>query len=158
MSKIVLWPDVRLKIKAKPVESLDDEIRNLLDEILDAINLNKAIGLSGTHIGIDLQLVVVAVNDPIYMVNPEITYFSNEKIISHEGSVSFPAIEVPIERSNSVVVKYLDYNGIEVVKELNGLESICAQHEIDQMNGITILDRLSRLKREFYLKKMMKRC
>lgn len=156
MSKIVLWPDVRLKVKAKPVEFVNDEVRKLLDQILDVININKAIGLSGTHLGIDLQLVVVAVNDTIYMVNPEITYFSNEKIISHEGSVSFQGIEVPIERSKSVVVRYLDYHGIEVVKELFGLEAICAQHEIDQMNGITILDRLSHLKKEFYLKKLMK--
>lgn len=156
MANIILWPDNRLKTKAKPVQLVTDEIRSLLDMILKAIKDNGAIGLSGNHLGIDLQLVVVAVSDPILMVNPEIITYSNDKVNLEEGSVSFPAIKVPIIRSQSIVVKYLDYSGVEVVSELSDLESICTQHEIDQMNGITILDRLSRLKREFYMKKLMK--
>lgn len=156
MGNVVLWPDSRLKTKAKPVQCVTDEIRNLLDKILEAIRENNAIGLSSNHLGIDLQLVVIAVNNPIFMINPEIITYSDNKINSEEGSISFPGIKVPIIRSQSVIVEYLDYSGIKVVSEVNGLESICIQHEIDQMNGITILDRLSRLKKEFYIKKLMK--
>lgn len=151
-----MWPNSGLKIKAKEVEAVNDEVRKTLDKILKVIREKNAIGLSANHLGIYLQLVVVAVNEPIFMINPQIIRYSNEKIMSQEGSVSFIGIEVPISRSSSVVVKCLNYLGEEVTMELNGLEGICVQHEIDQMNGITILDRLSRLKKEFFMKKLLK--
>lgn len=156
MNKILVWPDSGLSIAANNVETVTDETRKILDIILDVIKEKNAIGLSANHLGIYLKLVVVAVNEPIFMINPKIIKYSHEKIISQEGSVSFVGIEAPITRSSSIVVNYLNYLGNEVTKELSGLEAIVAQHEIDQMNGITILDRLSRLKREYFVKKLVK--
>lgn len=157
MSKIVVWPDPMLKIKASPVTIVNTEIQTILNNILDVIREQNAIGLSATHIGIPLQLVVILINEPIFMVNPIIVEKSDEKSMSEEGSVSFPKITVPIERHNSITVRYLDYCGEEQTIEYFGLTSICIQHEIDQMNGITLLDKLSRLKRDFYIKKLMKK-
>jgi peptide deformylase len=156
MNKILVWPDSGLSIAANNVETVTDETRKILDTILEAIKEKNAIGLSGNHLGIYLKLVVVAVNEPIFMINPKIVKYSHEKIISQEGSVSFIGIEVQITRSRAIVVNYLNYLGNEVTKELSGLEAIVAQHEIDQMNGITILDRLSRLKKEYFMKKLVK--
>jgi len=157
MNNIVLWPDTRLKVKAELVSSVTRDIQAILDNILKVISENNAIGLSANHIGINLQLIVIAVSDPIFMVNPRIVDHSSMKYIGEEGSISFPGITVPIERYNSITVEYLNYFGeIQTVK-YSDLIAICIQHEIDQMNGITILDRLSPLKRDFYIKKLMRK-
>ena len=133
------------------------EIQAILNNILIVIRKQNAIGLSANHIGIHLQLVVVLINEPIFMVNPIIVHCSVEKYISEEGSISFPRIRVPIERYNSIKVQYLDYFGQSQIVECAGLTGVCIQHEIDQMNGITILDRISPLKRDFYIKKLRKK-
>jgi peptide deformylase len=157
MNKIVLWPDIRLKVKAEPVAVVTSEIQEILNNILTVIRKHNAIGLSASHIGIPLQLVVVLINEPIFMVNPVIVDFSDEKHTSEEGSISFPRIVVPIERHYSIKVEYLDYFGVTQLVEYSGLTATCIQHEIDQMNGVTLLDRLSPLKRDFYTKKLMKK-
>lgn len=157
MNEIVLWPDPRLNIKGEPITEITSNIQLIFDNILAVIYKYNAIGLSANHIGVNLQLVVIAVSDAIFMANPTIIGFSKEKNISEEGSISFPGIKVPIERYNSITVEYVDYFGQQKTIQYFGLTAICIQHEIDQMNGITILDRLSRLKREFYTKKLMKR-
>ena len=157
MNKIVLWPDRRLKVKAEPVAEVNSEIQAILNNILTVIREHNAIGLSASHIGVPLQLVVVLISEPVFMVNPVIIHRSDEKHTSEEGSISFPGIVVPIERYHSITVEYLDYFGKFQIVEYSGLTATCIQHEIDQMHGITLLDRLSPLKREFYTKKLMKK-
>lgn len=155
---IVIAPDPRLNRKSRKVEIVSAEIQQLLNDILQILRENDAIGLSGNHVGIDLQLVVIDLDgkSPLFMVNPNITHKSDEVVKSEEGSVSFPGITVEIIRNKKITVEFLDYNGQKNTVEMDGLLSICAQHEIDQMNGINILDGLSHLKKKILMKKLLK--
>ena len=155
---IVMAPDKRLQIKSRPVNFISSDVQMLLKDILNTIHVNEAIGLAGPHVGVDLQVVVIDLDgkSPIFMINPAITQKSDETIMSEEGSVSFPGIKVPIMRHNSVIIEYLDYNGNKKVENMNKLLSICAQHEIDQMNGKNILDGFSQMKKDMYLRKVEK--
>lgn len=156
---VIVAPDRRLHIKAREVELVSTEIQEILKEILETLHENNAIGLSATHVRIDLQLVVIDLDgkSPIFMVNPIITHKSDEVVESEEGSVSFPGIKVKIMRHKLTKVEFLDCDGQKCVSKMDGLLSICTQHEIDQMNGITILDNLSYKKREFFMKKLTKK-
>lgn len=158
MLKVVIAPSEKLSIKAEPVINITAQIQQHLQDILQTLRAHSAIGLCGTHVGIHLQLIVIEIetNSPVFMVNPKILQTSVDKIMSEEGSVSFPGIKVPIQRHKEIKIQYLDYHGNEVIQNLHGLMSICAQHEIDQMNGITLLNGLSKLKRDFYMKKVNK--
>jgi peptide deformylase len=155
---IIIAPDSRLHKKARKIEEVSTEVQELLNNILATLHETGAIGLTANHIGIDLQLVVIDLDgsSPLFMVNPIINHKSDEMIESEEGSVSFPGIKVSIMRHKIITVDFLDYNGKGHIIEMDGLLSICAQHEIDQMNGITILDGLSHLKKEFFMKKLVK--
>lgn len=155
---IIIAPDIRLQKKSSPVQNISDEIQIILMDILQSLHSNNAIGLCGMHVGIALQLVVIDLNgkSPVFMINPTIAQKSDETIISDEGSVSFPGITVPIVRHKSVTIEYLDYNGSKKIEVMHDLMSICAQHEIDQMNGINILNRFSPMQRDRYLKKVEK--
>jgi peptide deformylase len=155
---IVIAPNPRLNMKSKKVEIVSAEIQELLKNILKTLHENDAIGLAGNHVGIDLQLVVIDLDrkSPIFMVNPHITHKSDEIVKSEEGSVSFPGITVEIIRHKKITVEFLDYDGQKNTVEMDGLLSICAQHEIDQMNGINILDGLSHLKKKILMKKLLK--
>ncbi len=155
---IIIAPDKRLQKQSQPVKEISDDIRKLLKDILETLHVNEAIGLAGPHVGIDLQVVVIDLDgsSPIFMINPVITQKSDETIMSEESSVSFPGIKVQIMRHKSVTVEYLDENGNKHISEMNDLMSICAQHEIDQMNGINILHGFSPMKKDMYLKKVEK--
>jgi peptide deformylase len=156
--QLVIAPDSRLQKQSSPVQTISHEIQSCLMDILKTLYHHNAIGLCGAHVGIDLQLVVIDLNGnhPIFMVNPMITNQSDETIISNESSVSFPGITVPIMRHKSVTVEYLDYDGNKKIEVMHDLLSICAQHEIDQMNGINILSGFSPMQRDRYLKKVEK--
>lgn len=153
---IIIAPHSILHTISKRVEEVTPEIQNILQSILQAANENNAIGLAASHIGINLQLVVININTPIFMINPKILWRSQSTVMSEEGSVSFPGIIVQIQRHTHIQVKYLNYDGIEEMKNFEKQTAICIQHEIDQMNGITILDSFSPLKRDLYLKKVQK--
>lgn len=153
---IVIAPDPKLLIPSRHVNIVTQDIQNLMHDILETLYHHKAIGLAATHVGVALQIIVIHIDKPLFLINPHIINWSEAIVISDEGSVSFPGIIVPINRRQSITIEYLDYDNNQQVQSFDGLHSICIQHEVDQMNGITILNGLSSIKQSMYLKKVRK--
>ncbi len=175
--QLVTEPDPRLHQPSDTVKEVTDGIHHLMDDMLFTMYGSGGVGLAAVQIGVHLRVVVIDIDqvnrttnkkrrthdgellhngEPIHMINPEIVSKSEETIVYCEGCLSFPSITADITRYTSVTVKYLDYYGNEQICDFDGLLSICAQHEIDHTNGIVFLDHLSRLKREYLIKKLIK--
>jgi peptide deformylase len=156
---IVRYPDPRLALTAQPVIAFDGALRDLVDDLLDTMHAAPGIGITAPHIGIALRVVVLhldATEDARTYVNPEIIWASPEIIQHREGSVSMPGINDDIERHSRVRIGYQDVHGNPHTEESDGLRAVCHQHEIDQLNGIFWIRRLSRLKRERLIKRFDK--
>ena len=162
LKKILTVPDNMLRQKSIPVKTIDKDIQNLMDDMLQTMYHAPGIGLAAIQIGVPKRVVVMDLSKegdkkkPMYFVNPEITWKSNSNSTYEEGCLSIPGQFAKIERSKKYKIKFLDYNGDQ--KELNadGLLSTCIQHEIDHLNGILFIDHLSKLKKEIILKKVSK--
>jgi len=171
---LVLSPDPRLNIASAAVDKVDDALRRFMDDMLATMYENDGIGLAAVQVGVHKRVLVMDLRDaaarypegkkaggdangPYFMVNPEIISASPEHSVFNEGCLSFPGQGGKVERPASVSVKYLDYHGEPQLLECDELLATCVQHEIDHLNGITFVDRLSKLKREMILKKMRKR-
>ena len=156
---IVRFPDARLKLVAEPVERFDGELKQLAADLLETMRAAPGIGITAPHIGVLRRVVVLqltAAEAPLTYVNPVITWASPETIRHVEGSVSMPGVNDEIERSGTVHVTYQDLDGNDRFEEAEGLRAVCHQHEIDQLDGIFWLQRLSPLKRERLVKKYQK--
>ena len=156
---IVRYPDPRLALPAQPVTAFDDALRELANDLLDTMHAAPGIGITAPHIGVSLRVVVLhldATEDPRTYVNPEIIWASPEMIQHREGSVSMPGVNDDIERHSRVRISYQDVHGSLLTEESEGLRAVCHQHEIDQLNGIFWIRRLSRLKRERLIKRFDK--
>ena len=156
---IVRYPDPRLSLRAEPVTVFDAGLRELAADLLETMRAAPGIGITAPHIGV-LQRVVVLELDPaqgvqIY-VNPEIVWTSPETILHREGSVSMPGVNDQVMRHAQVHVRYQDVDGSFHTEESEGLRAVCHQHEIDQLDGIFWIRRLSRLKRERLIKRFDK--
>ena len=152
---IVKFPDARLRMVAAPVTVFDDALAQLADDLLETMRAAPGIGITAPHIGVPSRLVVLeltAGNVRIY-VNPVIEWASDETARHDEGSVSMPGALEEIERPARVRVSYQDLSGASLTEEADGLLAVCHQHEIDQLDGIFWLQRLSRLKRERVVKR-----
>ncbi|WP_445487543.1 peptide deformylase [Rhodopseudomonas sp. RCAM05734] len=156
---IVRYPDPRLTLPAQPVTVFDDALRDLARDLLDTMHAAPGIGITAPHIGLSLRLVVLDL-DPVdgarIYVNPEITWASPETIMHQEGSVSMPGVNDDIQRHARIRISYQDLDGTPQTEESAGLRAVCHQHEIDQLNGMFWLQRLSRLKRERLIKRFEK--
>ena len=153
---IVRYPDARLALPAQPVTMFDDALRDLAQDLLDTMHAAPGIGITAPHIGVSLRVVVLdldPVNDAQTYVNPEIVWASPEMIMHQEGSVSMPGINDDIQRHARVRISYQDIHGNAQSEESEGLRAVCHQHEIDQLNGLFWIKRLSRLKRERLIKR-----
>jgi peptide deformylase len=156
---IVRYPDPRLALPAQPVTAFDAALRELAADLLETLHAAPGIGITAPHIGVSLQLVVLDLNDgdgARSYVNPEISWASSELIMHPEGSVSMPGIKDDVQRHARVRLRYHDLDGTPQSEESDGLRAICHQHEIDQLNGLFWLQRLSRLKRERLVKRFAK--
>lgn len=156
---IVRFPDARLRMAAEPVAEFDDALRALADDLCDTMRAAPGIGITGPHIGVAKRVVVLqlAVSEPVRVyVNPKIVWTSDEKIRHVEGSISMPGVTEEIERAARVRVIYGTLDGSDASEEAEGLLAVCHQHEIDQLDGIFWLQRLSSLKRERLVKKYRK--
>ncbi len=157
---IVLAPDRRLKITCKPVQRVDDEVRTLMQNMLETMYDAPGIGLAAPQVGDDRRIIVVDVArdgedpEPHLMTNPELVWVSEEKIMMNEGCLSLPDIFVDVERSESIRVSYVDRDNTRREIEADGLLARCIQHEIDHLNGILHVDYLSRIKRDLTLRKL----
>lgn len=155
---IVTFPDPRLRQPAMAVTAFDDALNALFTDLLDTLRAAPGIGITGPHIGALSRIVVLELSpgDVGVYVNPEIVWQSEEMQPHQEGSISMPGATETIERPALIRVNYQDLSGIEKTVEADELLAVCLQHEIDQLDGIFWLQRLSRLKRERLVKKWNK--
>jgi peptide deformylase len=159
---VLTAPDPRLKITASPVTTVDDDLRRLMDDMVETMYAAHGIGLAATQVGIDKRVVVMDLAEkgeapaPQYFVNPELIWVSDDIEVFSEGCLSVPDQYDEVERPARVKARYLDYQGQAREIEADGLLADCLQHEIDHLNGILFIDHLSRLKRGMILKKLEK--
>lgn len=154
---IVRYPDPRLALHAAPVTVFDDALRILADDLRDTMHAAPGIGITAPHIGIPLRVVVLDLGDGAKTyVNPEMIWASPDMIMHQEGSVSMPGVNDDIQRHARVRIRYQDVDGHAQEEESDGLRAVCHQHEIDQLNGMFWIQRLSRIKRERIIKRFEK--
>jgi peptide deformylase len=157
--EVLTFPDERLRIIAKPVEEVNDNIRQLVDDMFETMRDERGIGLAATQVNVHKRVVVMDVsdehNEPRVFINPVITH-KNGTTVSEEGCLSVPNNYAKIDRAESITVKALDKNGKEFELEADGLLAICIQHELDHLEGKLFVDYLSSLKRERIKKKLEK--
>lgn len=156
---IVSYPDARLRLPTEPVVDFDDELGALVTDLVDTMRAAPGIGITAPHIGCALRVVVIelAAADGVRIyVNPEIVQASQEMIQHEEGSISMPGVTEEVERHAKLSVRYRDQDGSERSEDAEGLLAICLQHEIDQLDGMFWIHRLSRLKRERLIKRYEK--
>jgi len=160
--RILIAPHPLLKLKARPVERIDDDIRRLMDDMLETMYRAPGIGLAAPQIGVSLRVVVIdlAKKDeppaPMRLVNPEITWRSEEQVVMEEGCLSLPEQFAEVTRPAAVKVRFLDERGEEREIEADGMLARCLQHEVDHLDGILFVDRLSPLKRNMIMRKLAK--
>ncbi len=157
--EIIKYPDMRLRALADPVTTFGDDLRVLARDLLDTMRAAPGIGITAPHIGVSARVVVLQLSgngsEKTY-INPEIVWASDEKIVHDEGSVSMPGIVEKVERHACIRIRYQDIDGSEQVEESDGLLAVCHQHEIDQLNGLFWIQRLSKLKRDRLIKRYQK--
>jgi peptide deformylase len=163
LREVLQFPDPRLKQKSTPVGEISDEIRALARDMIEVMYDEPGIGLAAPQVGAALRLVVMDTSwneeggekDPRVMVNPEIVL--REGTLSWtEGCLSVPDFQAEVERSARVVVRYTDLDGQPHEEDVSELRAVCFQHEIDHLDGILFIDRISRLKRSLYVQKRKK--
>ena len=159
---IITAPDPRLKVRSEAVDRVDDQVRRLLDDMLETMYDAPGIGLSAIQVGVPKRVVTVDVAEedgerrPLYLVNPEIVWHSDETALYDEGCLSLPDQFAEIERPAKVRVAHLDYHGQAQELEADGLLSRCIQHELDHLDGVLLVDHLSAIKRSMILRKLIK--
>jgi peptide deformylase len=162
LREILVVPDPVLKQVSQPVEKVDDELRALMDDMLETMYAAPGIGLAAIQVGVPKRVIVMDLArpeeepQPRYFVNPEILWRSEETAPYEEGCLSIPEIYDEVERPARVKLKYLNYQGQEVVEDAEGLFAVCIQHEMDHLEGVLFIDHLSRLKRERAVAKVKK--
>ena len=164
MSKkpIIIEPDPILRKKSQKLENVDNELRALMDDMLETMYAAPGIGLAAVQIGILKQIIVIDVSkknekkNPIFLVNPKITFKSKKTSIFEEGCLSLPGHFAEIERPAECYVDYINYDGKKKNLKAEGILATCIQHEIDHLNGILFIDYLSKLKKDMILKKLIK--
>jgi len=163
--KLYTYPDKILSEKCEKVDAVTDEIRKILDNMLETMYADKGVGLAAPQVGVKKRMIVVddkVTEDgipgphPMYLVNPEIIEKSAETIWFTEGCLSVPNQSAKVERHKSVTVKYLDYDGQEQILKAEDYLAVILQHETDHLDGILYIDHLSRLKRNMIIKKLQK--
>lgn len=158
--EILEFPDPRLRTVAKPVETVDDELRKLIDDMFETMYAAPGIGLAATQVNVHKRLLVLDVSEdqsePMVFINPEITPLTEEQGSYSEGCLSVPGFYEDVERPARVKINALDRDGkaFEIVAE--DLLAVCIQHEIDHLDGKLFVDYVSRLKRDRIRKKLQK--
>jgi peptide deformylase len=156
---ILFFPDPRLRNIAQPVEQVDDEIRQLVDDMLETMYVAPGIGLAATQVNIDKRVVVIDVSEekdqPLCLINPEIIQLEGIEEME-EGCLSVPGIYETVQRADKIRFRALDRDGNAYESEVDGLLAVCVQHEIDHLDGKLFVDYLSQLKRTRIRKKLEK--
>lgn len=157
---ILEFPDPRLRTKASPVKEVSDQLRTLIDDMLETMYAAPGIGLAATQVNVHQRLLVMDVSEsgdqPLVFINPEITVLDPDLGEYDEGCLSVPGYYETVHRPKSISVTALDRNGQSTTQQLDGLLAICLQHEIDHLEGKLFVDYLSPLKRQRIRKKLEK--
>ncbi len=159
---ILTAPDPRLKKISKPVDKVDAEVRQLMDDMLETMYLAPGIGLAAPQLGVLKRVIVVDIQregvatGPLVMANPEIVDVSEDDASYEEGCLSVPEHYAEVSRPAKVKIRYLDRDNEIRTMEAEGLVSTCLQHEIDHLDGILFIDKISALKRNMILRKLVK--
>ena len=160
--KIITEPDAILREKSVSIEKVDNELRGLMDDMLETMYAAPGIGLAGVQVGILKRLIVIDVSkdnekkSPLFLINPEIISKSSNTSVYEEGCLSLPGYFAEIERPAECQIEYIDYFGKKKEMKASGLLATCIQHEVDHLNGILFIDYLSKLKRDMIIKKLIK--
>jgi len=160
--KILTEPDPFLRQKSTNVEEVNDEIRILMNDMLETMYHAPGIGLAAIQVGIPKRVIVIDLSraeeekKPLYFINPEIITNSDNNAAYEEGCLSVPGQFAEISRPDKCKVKYLDYNGDKQILSAEGLLATCIQHEMDHLEGILFIDYLSKLKKSMIVKKLSK--
>jgi len=164
---IIEVPDPRLKTISTPVDTVDDELRDLIANMFDTMYDAPGIGLAAIQVGVPKRVIVMdlqeqedeegkPIREPRVFINPEIVDPSEEQNVYTEGCLSVPDQYADVERPATCRVKWLDEKGAAHDEVFTGLLATCIQHEMDHLEGIVFLDHLSRLKRDMIMKKLTK--
>ena len=163
LREVLKFPDKRLREISTPIDEITDEIRELAHDLLEVMYDEPGIGLAAPQLGETVRLIVVdtewtaqdAERNPLVLINPEIVERSG-KIVWNEGCLSVPDFEADVQRMANVRLRALNLEGEEVEIDASELQAVCFQHEIDHLDGILFIDRISRLKRNLYVQKRKK--
>lgn len=159
---ILTVPDPVLKQVSTPVAAVTDEIRALMDDMLETMYAAPGIGLAAIQIGVPLRVIVMDLaregepREPRFFVNPELLAFEGDKQAYEEGCLSVPDVFDEVERPRRVRIRYLNYTGEQVEEWAEGMYAVCIQHEMDHLEGRLFIDHLSRLKRSLAVAKVKK--
>ena len=157
--EILHYPDPRLRNRAEPVETVDDEVRRLVDDMLETMYDAPGIGLAAIQVNVPRRVIVVDVSEdksqPLALVNPRVVEADGE-VVTEEGCLSVPGIYETVTRPEHVRVEALNRDGEPISFEAEGLLAVCIQHEIDHLDGKLFVDYLSQLKRQLIRKKARK--
>jgi peptide deformylase len=159
---IIKLPDPILRTQSSAVEQVDDDMRRLIDDMLETMYEAPGIGLAAIQVAVPKRLLVLDVTDkdeernPIAMINPEVLRLGDESRVYEEGCLSIPDVLVDIERPSTVTVRYIDREGKQQELNADGLLATAIQHEIDHLDGKLIIDFLSRLKRDMVVRRFKK--
>ena len=159
---ILTEPNEILRQVSKPVQSVGNEERKLMDDMLETMYAANGIGLAAIQIGIPKRIIVMDISkdggkNPMYFVNPIIKNKDKEKTTYEEGCLSVPDYFAEVDRPKYCEVEYLDYDGKNKILKADGLLATCIQHEMDHLEGILFIDYLSKLKKTMIVKKLSKR-
>jgi peptide deformylase len=158
---ILRYPDPRLHTVARPVAAVDARISRLVDDMLETMYAAKGIGLAATQVDVHERVIVIDVSErrdePIVLINPELTAASEDLVPGEEGCLSVPDIYDKVPRHSRVTVRALDRDGNSRSIEAEGLLAVCIQHEMDHLMGKVFVEMLSPLKRNRIRTKMLKR-
>ena len=159
--KILKFPDQDLRIKAKPVETFDNELKTLTNDMFETMHSVNGIGLAATQIGVAKQVAVIDIspekNEPLVIVNPEIKILDPSKKEDYdEGCLSVPGFFETISRPSDIQLSYQDLNGQKQEIKPEGLLTKVVQHELDHLNGRLFVDHISELKRRRIRNKIVK--
>ena len=156
---ILEFPDSRLRTIAKPVEVVDDEVRQLIDDMFETMYEAPGIGLAASQVNVHKRIVVMDLGEdrsaPMVFINPQIVDRQGGQVYQ-EGCLSVPGIFADVTRADTITVQYLDRSGQAQELTTDGLLAVCIQHEIDHLEGKLFVDYLSPLKREMVRKKLAK--
>ena len=160
--KIIIEPDTILRKKSETLEKVNNELKSLMDDMLETMYAAPGIGLAAVQVGILKRLIVIDISkdkekkNPLFLINPEIVSKSNKTSIYEEGCLSLPGYFAEIERPAQCKIEYLNYDGKKSEMDASGLLATCIQHEVDHLNGVLFIDYLSKLKKDMIVKKLVK--